>query len=172
MTKRRTGNGMPVVRNNDFFSFTLPDHRGSLRSSDNSPLLEKIQLDFVHDGPSFFITMDTFSSLFGMLGHGQEQIEKSYLFEWFFTKQDEDKIVFIEKGDTIIYDPNFYGKNKAAILIKMRGITKWRSKRVDKIAFMIWSNNFSEFSQSVALFYGYKIRKALGKDPLISYSFI
>ena len=172
MTKRRTGNGMPIVRDNDVLSLTLLKHQGSLTTSSSDHLLEKIQLNFIPDGPSFHTVMMVFSTLFGMLGHGQEQIESNYFFEWFFTGQNEDKIVFIEKGDKIVYDPDFYGKNKAAISIKMRGITKWRSKCDDKIAFILSANNFTDFAQTVALFYGYKTRRAICKEPIISYSFI
>ena len=171
MNTRIAGNGMPVVRDNDVFSFTLPNHQGILTSSDNSSLLKNVQLDFIQNGSNFHTVMTTLSTLFGMFGHGQENIETKNYFEWFFVGQDEDKIIFIEEGDQIVYDPDFYGRNKGAILIKMQNIVKWKSRNNDNIYFLISNDSFADLAQTIAIFYGHKARKSICKEPQIAYSF-
>jgi len=172
MNPRKADDGRPIVCNNDIFIFSTIEKEGRLWGANTPKDFDRILISFINHQPNFRTVMRTFSSLFGMDGHETKKKLNSSILEWNFVNQNKNKIIPIMKGDRIVLNPFFYGEAKASISIEKQGITKWRSSYNDNIAFMIWKNNFREFAQIVAMFYGHKIRKAISKKPIISYSFV
>ena len=171
MNSRLAKNGTPIICNDDNFTFSTLRKEGALEGINIPPELKKISMEFIYHKLSFQIVMKTLSSLFGMTGYEDESISGRSFLKWVFDKQNEEEIILIQEGDRIVYDPNYYGKDKGAISIEMQNIIKWRSKYHDKIGFLIWRHNFAEFAQVIALLYGNKTRKAICKQPKISFSF-